>query len=338
MSLKDFLKDKIINIILYIALIFFIALLLSIFKVSSILRIDIMIILVVIPIVSFLYEYYKKREFYNNLENSLSKLDKKYLICELLKEPSFLEGKILKDVLYNVDKSMIENINLYKRKNKDLEEYIELWCHEIKTPIATSKMIIANNTNDITLSIDEEISKIDNLVEQVLYYSRSKNVEKDYIIKNVNLEDIIKKAVLRNKKDFLSKKISLYMNDLDVYVKSDSKWLEFIINQVLINSIKYSKEKNPKIWIYSIKRKDSIELYIEDNGIGINTSDLSKVFDKGFTGENGRKTYKSTGMGLYLCKVLCENLYHKIDILSQENAKTVVIITFPFSSVIEDVK
>ena len=268
----------------------------------------------------------------------MDNLDKKYLISEFIRNPNFIEGRILNDTIYDIDKSMNEYVNLYKRKNHDLEDYIELWCHEIKTPISTSKMIIANNNNEVTDSIDEELNKIDNLVEQVLYYARSKNVEKDYIIKRVKLEDIVKKAVLRNKKDFLNKHISLYMNDLDVEVNSDSKWLEFIINQIIINSIKYSKGEKPKIWIYSIKKKDGIELYIEDNGIGINKSELGKVFEKGFTGTNGRKTYKSTGMGLYLCKTLCDNLYHKKDILSQENAKTVVIITFPLSSLIDEVK
>ena len=338
MKLKEFLRDKFVNIMLYIGLFLISLFLLNIFKVNSSLKVNILILTFIVPVISFGYEFYRKRDFYNRLKKNLDNLDKKYLISEFIRNPNFIEGRILNDTIYEIDKSMNEYVNLYKRKNHDLEDYIELWCHEIKTPISTSKMIIANNSNEVTDSIDEELNKIDNLVEQVLYYARSKNVEKDYIIKRVNLEDIVKKAVLRNKKDFLNKHISLYMNDLDVEVNSDSKWLEFIINQIIINSIKYSKGEKPKIWIYSIKKKDGIELYIEDNGIGINKSELGKVFEKGFTGTNGRKTYKSTGMGLYLCKTLCDSLYHKIDILSQENAKTVVVITFPLSSLIDEVK
>lgn len=332
MKLKDYLKDRSFSIGLFVFLFFLTAFFLFIFKVSVILKINILIFLIIIPSISFMIDYQKKKRFYNRLYRNLKKLDKKYLINELIGSADFLEGEILNDVLYTVDKSMSENVNEFKRKNEDLEDYIELWCHEIKTPIATSSMIIENNRNEVTESIEEEIGKIDNLVEQVLYYARCKHVENDYVIKKVNLEDVVKTAVLRNKKDFIQRRISLEINGLNVYVNSDSKWLEFIINQIILNSIKYSKKEKAKIWIYTIKKKDCIQLYIEDNGIGIKRSDLPKVFDKGFTGENGRKVYKSTGMGLYICKTLCDSLYHKIEILSQENAKTAVIITFPLSS------
>lgn len=332
MSLKNYLKDKAVNIVLYLILFLISAVFLFIFKVNLLLRLNILSFIIIVPIISFTYDYLRRKRFYDRMYKNLNKLDKKYLISEFLGNVNFIEGEIFKDVIYTVDKSMLENINKYKRRSDDLEDYIELWCHEIKTPIATSKMIIENNRNEVTDSIDDELNKIDNLVEQVLYYARSKNVEKDYIIQKVNLEDVVKRAVLRNKKDFIQKKISLKMDELDVTVNSDVKWLEFIINQIVINSIKYSKKQNAKIWIYTIKKKDCIKLCIEDNGIGIKQSDISKVFDKGFTGENGRKMYKSTGMGLYICKTLCDSLYHKIDVLSQENAKTIVVLTFPISS------
>ncbi|WP_290773570.1 sensor histidine kinase [Anaerofustis sp.] len=332
MSLKNYLKDKAVNIVLYLILFLISAVFLFIFKVNLLLRLNILSFIIIVPIISFTYDYLRRKRFYDRMYKNLNKLDKKYLISEFLGNVNFIEGEIFKDVIYTVDKSMLESINKYKRKSDDLEDYIELWCHEIKTPIATSKMIIENNRNEVTDSIDDELNKIDNLVEQVLYYARSKNVEKDYIIQKVNLEDVVKRAVLRNKKDFIQKKISLKMDELDVTVNSDVKWLEFIINQIVINSIKYSKKQNAKIWIYTIKKKDCIKLCIEDNGIGIKQSDISKVFDKGFTGENGRKMYKSTGMGLYICKTLCDSLYHKIDVLSQENAKTIVVLTFPISS------
>ena len=115
-----------------------------------------------------------------DLENTLNNLDDKYLISEIIKVPSFMEGKILKDLLEQINKSMVENVNRYKYKQEDYKEYIELWIHEIKIPIAASKLIIENNKNEVTKSIDEELNKVENYIEQALYYARSNTVEKDY--------------------------------------------------------------------------------------------------------------------------------------------------------------
>ena len=182
---------------------------------------------------------------------------------------------------------------------KEYREYIEMWVHEIKTPIASSKLVIENNyNNDIVRKIDTQINKIDNFVEQVLYYSRSNEVGKDYIIKKVELEPLVKKVIKRNQRDFISKRISLELKDLEQIVYSDSKWIEFILNQIIVNAIKYSKGNNDKIEIEGQKQNNSVILTIKDYGVGISEKDIGRVFEKGFTGENGRKFGKSTGIGL----------------------------------------
>ena len=152
---------------------------------------------------------------------------------------------------------------------------------------------------------------------------------KDYIIKKVELEPLVKKVIKRNQRDFISKRISLELKDLEQVVYSDSKWIEFILNQIIVNAIKYSKGNNDKIEIESQKQNNSVILSIKDYGVGINEKDIGRVFEKGFTGENGRKFGKSTGIGLYLCKKLCEKLGLGLYIDSKENYGTKVTIIFP---------
>ena len=204
-----------------------------------------------------------------------------------------------------------------------------MWVHEIKTPIASSKLLIENNYNGLTRKIDIQIDRIENFVEQVLYYSRSDEVGKDYIIKKVELLPLVKNVIRKNQRDFISKRIRLQLGELNEVVYSDSKWIEFIINQILINSIKYSKGKDDKIQIESKEISNTVVLTIEDEGVGIIERDLDRVFEKGFTGENGRKFGKSTGIGLYLCKKLCNKLGLGLEIQSKVNVGTKISIIFP---------
>jgi len=337
MRLIDYLKDKYKEILISIISSLIILSLLYVFKTNIVLISFIIFILVINFIIIFVIDYIKRRMFYNNTQKLLNSLDQKYLITEMIKEPNFIDGKIFLEYLYEIDKSMHEYINKYKNISNEFIEYIELWCHEIKTPLATSDLIIENNTSSITLSIKEEIDKIDNFIEQVLYYARSGSVEQDYIIKETNLKDVVNTVIKRNKKVLINKKIRVEISKLD-NVDTDSKWIEFILNQIIINSIKYSKDSNSFLKIYSKENKNNIILYIEDNGIGIDSSEIDKVFNKGFTGTNGRKKYKSTGIGLYLCKKLCDKLGHSISLTSKLNEGTKVMIVFPKSSMVSDLQ
>lgn len=337
MKLIDYIKDKFKEILVSIISSLIILSLLYVFKTNIVLISFIIFILVINFITIFVIDYIKRRMFYNNTQKLLNSLDQKYLITEMIKEPNFLDGKIFLEYLYEIDKSMYEYINKYKNISNEFIEYIELWCHEIKTPLATADLIIENNTNPVTLSIKEELDSLDNFIEQVLYYARSGSVEQDYIIKETNLEDIVNTVIKRNKKVLINKKIKVEISKLN-NVDTDSKWIEFILNQIIINSIKYSKDSNSSLKIYSKENKNNIILCIEDNGIGIDSSEIDKVFNKGFTGTNGRKKYKSTGIGLYLCKKLCDKLGHSISLTSKINEGTKVMIVFPKSSMVSDLQ
>ena len=338
MKFIDFIKDKVFDLLVNFMGLLLILLMLIGLNVHILLIIIIPLVYEVTFIVILLHEYFKKNKFYKDLNTSINNLDSKYYITEVINKSDFLEGNLLIDYLYEINKSYIENINKYKIINEEFKDYIELWCHEVKTPIATSKLVIDNNKSKTNDSILEEIEKIEYFVEQVLYFSKSENVNEDYIINKVNLKNIVNEVIKNNKKDLLSKKIKVNIENINVEVESDPKWLTYIINQIITNSIKYSKEKNSEIKIYSSNFKNNVVLYISDNGIGIKEEDIEKVFDKGFTGSNGRKIYSSTGMGLYLVKKLCDKLGINISLKSKENKETIVSIVFPNNSLIKEIK
>ena len=269
--------------------------------------------------------------------NKLKLVNEKYLLCELVKKPDFLEGKIIYDVLYEVNKSMNENIIDYKEKINNFKEYIELWIHEVKIPL--SALILYTHNKKVNKTILKEINRIDEYLEQILYYIRSENSNEDYIIKQVLLSKVVREVMLKNKDVLLEKNINVTIDLDNIKVLTDIKWLEFMINQVISNSIKYTKNiKNRKIIIKAYKIKDNIILEIYDNGIGIPKCDINKVFNKTFTGLNGRKINSSTGMGLYIVNNLCKKLGHKVRIESIEGKYTKVLFYFDNNLFYREVK
>lgn len=336
MDFKLFLREKASTILLLLFGLITIEIFLMAYNVGMFIKIYIPLIIIGLYMISIIIEYFKRKKFYDNLLKILEELDEKYLITEIIKTPNFLEGQIFKNSLEQIDKSMLENVNKYKYMTEDYKKYIELWIHEIKIPIATSKMVIENNKNAITKSIDEELDKVENYIEQALFYARSNTVEKDYYIRKVVLKEIVNESIKKNKSSLIQEKISIDIHDLEIEVNTDNKWIVFILNQIIQNSIKYRKKENSVIEIYANQGKENVILYIKDNGIGIKQGEITRVFEKGFTGTNGRlSNKKSTGIGLYLCKKLCNKLGIGIELNSVQNEGTEVKLVFPKDSYIE---
>ena len=329
MKIKKYILSKfpylILNLIIY-------SLLLILLKIANTPGIILFLIFIIwfIPLIVYMtLEYIKERRFYGDIENITKKLDKKYLLSEIIKKPNYYDGEIFYDALKEANRNMHEEVNFYKHLQSEYRDYIETWVHEIKTPIASAKLILENGHIKEKTALIDEISKIDQYITQALYYSRSSDVSNDYIVREFNLENIINECIRDNRRDFINKKIAVNIENIDIKVTSDPKWIKFIINQIIINSIKYSKKERGYINIYSLEKENNkISLIIEDNGIGIPKSDINRVFDKGFTGENGRIYGKSTGIGLYLCKKLCSKLNLEINLKSEVNNGTRVIINF----------
>lgn len=273
-------------------------------------------------------EYARKRSYYGRLLRSLDVLDRKSLLCEVLDEPDFLEGQILYRVLKECNKSMNDEIATYRHQEEEYREYIEAWMHEVKTPLAAAKLTLENDTGSVPASVSDDLRRIEDYLEQALFYARSGSVEKDYLIRPISLRELVNASVRRNAKDMIASKIGLTLENLDFIVLTDVKWTDFILNQILVNAIKY-RSASPSIRLYAKQEKNGVSLLIEDNGIGIRQADLPRVFDRGFTGETGRKFSKATGLGLYLSKRLCDKIGLGISVFSIEGKGTTVHLIFP---------
>lgn len=328
MSLNDYLKDRIgvvfLNIIALITLIIFLFSVGNNFEVIK----TVAIVWILVLIIFITYEYKKRKVYFETLLKYIDNLDKKYLISEIIDIPPYIDAIPYYYLLKKASKSMRDEINNEKTKRIKYKEYIEQWVHEVKTPISLIKLIEENNRTTKSSAVLMQLEDIDRYVEQALFYARSEDVEKDYFIKEISLEECVNSVITKNKQGFILNGIDIEISDIDKNIYCDIKWLEFILNQIIVNSIKYKNNENPMVKINSIDIKNGIQLIIEDNGIGIPQNEISRVFEKGFTGNKGRINSKSTGIGLYLCKKLCDKLGLLISIESKEKLYTKVIITF----------
>lgn len=329
MKLSEYIKDK-INYILALAT--YIIIISTYLKAINLTYLTIFIVIFItftFFILAFLLSYYKTSKYLRNIEKTMDKLPEKYLITEILQKPRSAEKLAYYRILKRASKSMLENVTDIKEKQKDYKEYIESWVHEIKIPITSAKLLCENNKSDITNKIDEDIEEVNNYVEQALFYARMDQVSNDFMIREISLNEVIKNVLARNKIIMIQNNMKVELKDVNIKCYTDEKWLEFILNQIITNSIKYRNDNNAVIKITGIQNKENIILKIKDNGIGIKKSEIDRIFDKGFTGTNGRNQTKSTGIGLYLCKRLCEGIGMEIDANGKENEYTEIVIIIP---------
>lgn len=271
-------------------------------------------------------DYLSRKEFYDRLLEASKDLDEISYLTEFLKEPSFLEGQMIYEILRRDEKYIHDQIATCQGEVKEYKEYVETWVHEVKTPIAVSKLIIENNRNDITRSLAEEMDKVEGFVEQMLYYSKSSSLHEDYTIREVSMKSLVMKAVKNQAKSMIAEKVTPKFGNLEYMVFTDSKWMEFVMGQIISNGVKYcSRERKPEIVFSAVQKRKTVTLTIADNGIGIPLEDQGRVFRKGYTGENGRKYPRSTGIGLYLCDILCQKLGTKIAVTSDEKGTAVIL-------------
>lgn len=277
-------------------------------------------------------DYLSKQKRIKTLLSTLDALDQKYLMAEIAGKPETELEKVYFRLLRAALKDMTDEISNFWRQSNEYRDYIEQWIHEIKVPITGIELICENNKTDVTRKIITQTELITQEVEKVLFYARLGSVEKDYLIKEISLKDCVLEVLARNKQFLIQNNASVQTDSITDSVYSDSKWVCFILNQIIVNSIKYRGEKQPVIQITSHNTENYVSLSVTDNGIGIKPSELNRVFDKGFVGSNGRCGTKATGIGLYLCKQLCAKLEIGIDIESEVGKYTSVLLYFPKSN------
>ena len=210
-----------------------------------------------------------------------------------------------------------------ERKLTDLLDYYTLWVHQIKTPIAASQLLVTEVADrQLKQQLEQEIFKIDSYTNLVLQYLRLESFHDDLVLKQVQIEDLVKEIIRKYALFFIQKGLNVNLYDLDKEIVTDKKWLLVVIEQIISNSLKYTKEGGLEIYM------EGQELCIKDTGIGIKNSDVLRVFERGFSGYNGRLTQQSSGLGLYLSKKISEELGHQIRIESEVGKGTIVRIQF----------
>lgn len=274
-------------------------------------------------IISFIFiaydfiKYYKKHNDLCILEKKISiGLDKLPVANNLIEA----DYQNILQTLYEQSTDLISNIDI---KQTEMVDYYTLWAHQIKTPIAAMRLILQSEYTEQNKELLEQVFKIEQYVEMVLGYLKIDNNSSDLVLKKYNLLEIIKQVIRKYAHVFIRKNIALDLKEMDCVVLTDEKWLVFVIEQILWNALKYTSSGKISIYMDDISQK---VLVIEDTGVGIAEEDLPRIFERGFTGYNGRMDKKATGIGLYLCKKILDKLSHTISITSKVNAGTKVKI------------
>jgi hypothetical protein len=280
--------------------------------------------------------YFSRKKYLNKLLDMTEQLKERYLMPEIMQEPERADEQVFYQIMKMAEKSMLERIGEVQRERKEYKEYIEQWIHEVKTPITAIKLICENNRCSFTRELMAELENINRFTEQALYYARSEHTEKDYSVREINLSDVVHGAIADNKYLLRQNNVAVTVEDVEYSIYSDDKWLRFILDQLISNAVKYRADQ-PALHFFAVKENDSIILSVEDNGIGIPQSDLPRIFEKGFTGQNGRMIRSSTGIGLYLCRRLCDKLGIGIS-ASSEGKGTAISLSFRINDFVAGVQ
>ena len=291
---------------------------------------------VLILAVCLLFFYFSRKKYLTGLLAMTERLEERYLLPEIMQEPDGANEQVFYQIMKMAEKSMLERIGEIQRERKEYKEYIEQWIHEVKTPITAMKLICENNRSSLTRELMAELENINRFTEQALYYARSEHTEKDYSVREISLSDVVHGAIADNKYLLRQNNVAVAVDDVAYNIYSDDKWVRFILDQIISNAVKYHTAA-PVLNFSAIKESEKIILSIADNGIGIPQSDLPRIFEKGFTGQNGRTVHSSTGIGLYLCKRLCDKLGIGISAAS-EGKGTIISLSFHINDFITEVQ
>jgi Signal transduction histidine kinase len=333
MRLREYLKDRKYLILLYMIVILFIGTIISLQEAIPLYESNGLYIVEVSFSLFGLYlifDYRLTKKHYDLLIKASKTDDFEWI--NSIPEPQNAEQRIYQELLYQLYQEANDKLTQYSTKRSEDMDFITMWVHEIKTPIAATKLIIENGLDSpsetVLYHIEDEIDRIEDFIQMSLFYSRANDFEKDYVLSSVNLETIVKEGIKREFSCISNKRLNLQMDALDISINTDGKWLGFIVKQLLDNAVKYSlPEKTIKIYIE--QKENEVILNIEDEGIGIKKEDLRRIFDKNFTGTNGRKLYNSTGIGLYLSQKLAKRLGYNITVTSKYGCGTCFSVHFP---------
>lgn len=329
MTLSALLKDKLPHLLGLAFALLFTAALLSLLRVPPSAAVFLCLVLSLCVLLPLGGEIARKLRFYRDMAGRLDALEEKYLFSEVMAEPGFPEGAFLLSAAQAMGASMAEAVGDARRDMGEYREYIETWIHEVKTPIAAARLSLENHPGPLADSVENSLFQIEGYVEQALFYARSGAVDRDYAVRALPLSQAVSAALRRYARPLIEAGFRVELEALDAVVCSDGKWVEFILGQLISNSLKY-RSAAPRLTFSQAVKRDGVVLSLRDNGPGIPPEDLPRVFDKGFTGANGRQlSTRSTGLGLYLCRKLCARLGLGLSLSCPPGGGTLVSLTFP---------
>lgn len=327
MTLGEFLSDRLRYLIFQAVF----AVISALFLLATGTQTGVVVLLFLIWLLLFLVvqtvEFLTCRAKLSELENILEGLDKKYLFTECIPKGRTIYERKFTELFRRAGMSMIGAVSDAEAAKREYREYVESFVHEIKTPITAANLICRHVDADTRRKLTKELSQIETQIERVLFYARAEHPEKDFLISQHSLLDLAGQAIRQHRTLLIQSGVRVETENLEQMVFTDSKWTVFILGQLLQNAARY-KSAQPVIILSAKQLKGQTELTVKDNGIGIPAHELSRVFERGFTGSNGRALGGSTGIGLYLCRKISSLLEIDLKITSTEDVGTSVTLTF----------
>lgn len=321
-----YLKTKLLDIIIYLVVFMFFLITFFLYDFPLMAVVYPAILGIVFSVIIFFIDYGRKK----HLRDMLHEINNEVLVgINELPEPSSEIEAEYQEMVNNIHAELRHLSDKANFKYKDMIDYYTIWVHQIKTPIASMSLKLQSEDTPFSRSISQDLFRIEQYVEMVLTYLRLDADESDYLISKQNLGGIVKGACKKYMSEFINRKIKLSMSEIDKVVLTDVKWLSFVIEQLISNALKYTGEGG-EIRIYL---NDEQKLVIEDTGIGIRPEDMPRIFERGYTGFNGRMDKKASGIGLYLCKRICIKLGHTIEAESTPGVGTKIILGLDISDI-----
>ena len=328
MTLWEFLSDRLKRIALQVIC----AGLATLFLFATGTQPGVLVILLIVFLLVFLtvnmFDFFQQRARLLELKSILDGLDRKYLFTECAPQPTGLFERRLFDLTRLAGRDMIGAVSDAQASQREYREYVERWVHEIKAPLTAARLICRELDGDTRRKLTAELSQIEAHVERALFYARAENPEQDCLFRQIELEKIAVQAIENHRSLLIQNGIRVEMENMNCAVYTDEKWAGFILGQLLQNAARY-RGSEPVITLSAKLLGRQAQLIVRDNGIGIPAHELPRVFERGFTGSNGRIRGGSTGIGLYLCRKLAVFLELELRMDSQEGTGTTVTLTFP---------
>ena len=328
MTLREFLSDRLGRIALQLICIGLAALFLFVTGTQPGVLMLLLLVLLLIFATAQVADFLRRRACLREWEAIWDGLDRKYLFAECVPPPKALYERRLLDLTRRAGRAMTGAVSDAEASRREYREYVEQWVHEIKAPITAARLICRDLDGETRRKLAAELAQVEAHVERALFYARAESPEQDCLLRQVKLDKIAAQALENHRSLLIQSRVQVETAGLDCTVYTDEKWAVFILGQLLQNAARYRGEA-PVITISAHPLGKQVRLAVSDNGIGIPAHELSRVFDRGFTGSNGRSRGGSTGMGLYLCRRLSGFLELGLEIASEEGKQTTVTLTFP---------